>query len=323
VKILVTGGAGYIGSHACKVLAARGFEPVAYDNLSRGNRWAVKWGPFEVGDISDEARLRDVLKRHQPAAVMHFAAYAYVGESVENPILYFQNNICGSVSLLKTLLDFKPIPFVFSSSCATYGVPKTLPIREQEAQNPINPYGASKLIVEKMLTELDRAYGLKSISLRYFNAAGADPDAEIGEAHNPETHLIPLALAAASEGKKLTVYGDDYETPDGTCVRDYIHVDDIADAHVRALDHLLSGGSCCALNLANSRGYSVKEVIHTARRISGKTIQYEVVSRRTGDPPILIGAADRAQTLLGWIPKRSSLEMQIGDAWNWMQKKSR
>jgi UDP-glucose-4-epimerase GalE len=280
VKILVTGGAGYVGSHACKALAARGFEPVTYDNLSRGNRWAVKWGPLEVGDISDRGRLRDVLERHQPAAVMHFAAYAYVGESVENPLLYFQNNICGSVALLRTILDFNPIPLVFSSTCATYGVPEKVPIPEEHAQRPINPYGASKLVVERMLTDLDRAHGLKSISLRYFNAAGADPDAEIGEAHNPETHLIPLVLAAARDGKNLTVYGGDYETSDGTCIRDYVHVADIADAHVRAVDYLLSGGPRCAVNLANGRGYSVMEVINAAQRISG-----EDYSNRSGVTP--------------------------------------
>jgi UDP-arabinose 4-epimerase len=323
VKILVTGGAGYIGSHACKALAARGFEPVTYDNLSRGNRWAVKWGPLEVGDIADRPRLRDVLERHQPVAVIHFAAYAYVGESVENPLLHFRNNICGSVALPSAVLDFKPIPLVFSSTCATYGVPEKVPIFEEHVQHPINPYAVSKLVVEKMLSDLDRAHGLRSISLRYFNAAGADPDAEIGEAHNPETHLIALVLTAARDGTNLTIYGGDYEASDGTCIRDYIHVADIADAHVRAVDYLLSGGSRCVLNLANGRGYSVMEVINAVQRISGKIIQIKVASRRAGDPPVLIGAADRACALLGRIPARSALELQILDAWNWMRKYER
>jgi UDP-glucose-4-epimerase GalE len=253
MKIFVTGGAGYIGSHACKALAANGYEPVSYDNLSRGNRWAVKWGPLEIGDIADGNRLREVLGRHKPAAVMHFAAIAYVGESVEHPVLYYQNNICGTLSLLKSVIDFGPLPFVFSSSCATYGVPRVVPISEDHPQEPINPYGYSKLVAERMLADVDRAHGLRSIALRYFNAAGADPDSEIGEAHDPEPYLIPRVLAAAQNGTPVTVYGNDYETCDGTCVRDYIHVTDIADAHVRALDYLLSGGLSCAVNLANAR----------------------------------------------------------------------
>ena len=320
MKILVTGGAGYIGSHACKALAAGGFEPVTYDNLSRGNRWAVKWGPLEAGDIGDQARLRAVLDRHQPAAVMHFAAFAYVGESVENPNLYYHNNVCGSATLLRTVTEYKPIPVVFSSTCATYGVPEQVPIPEGHPQRPINPYGFTKLVVERILTDLDHAHGLRSVSLRYFNAAGCDPDGEIGEAHNPETHLIPLVLAAARDGTAVTVFGDDYDTKDGTCVRDYIHVADLADAHVRALKYLLSGGTTCALNLANAHGYSVMDVIQTAERVCGKPIKIKMAPHRAGDPPALIGSSDRARDVLGWKPARSALEVQIADAWNWMQK---
>jgi UDP-glucose-4-epimerase GalE len=320
MKILVTGGAGYIGSHACKTLAAVGFEPVTYDNLSRGNRWAVRWGPLEVGDIGDEKRLREVLDHHQPAAVIHFAAFAYVGESVESPNLYYQNNVCGSATLLRTITQSKPIPVVFSSTCATYGVPEKIPISEEHPQYPINPYGFTKLVVERLLADLDQAYGLRSVSLRYFNAAGADPESEIGEAHDPETHLIPLVLAAARDGTAVTVFGDDYDTQDGTCVRDYVHVADLASAHVKALEYLLAGGKTCALNLANSRGFSVLEVIESAQRVCGRSISLKNAPRRPGDPAILVGLADRAHTLLGWTPMRSALEIQIADAWNWMKK---
>lgn len=318
MRILVTGGAGYIGSHACKALAAKRFEPIVYDNLSRGNRWAVKWGPLEEGDIADTARLRSVIAKYRPAALMHFAAYAYIGESVEEPLLYYRNNVCGTASLLQTLVEFQAIPVIFSSTCATYGVPEKSPIPENHPQRPINPYGFSKLVVERMLADLYSARGLRSVSLRYFNAAGADPDREIGEAHNPETHLIPLVLAAARDGTPVHIFGNDYDTADGTCVRDYIHVVDVADAHVRALDYLTRGGVSCSLNLANARGHSVKEVIATAERVCGTRIRVEVAPRRTGDPPVLIGAAERARKLLGWKSERSTLEVQITDAWNWM-----
>jgi UDP-glucose-4-epimerase GalE len=320
MKILVTGGAGYIGSHACKALAAAGFEPVTYDNLSRGNRWAVKWGPLEIGDIGDAGRVREALDKHKPAAVMHFAAFAYVGESVENPNLYYQNNVCGSATLLRTVTEYKAIPVVFSSTCATYGVPEQVPIPEGHPQRPINPYGFTKYIVERILADVDHAHGLRSVSLRYFNAAGGDPDGDIGEAHTPETHLIPLVLAAARDGTAVTVFGDDYETPDGTCIRDYIHVSDLADAHVRALKYLLAGGETCAINLANAHGYSVMDVIRTAERVCGKPIQIKTAPRRAGDPPALIGSSERARDLLGWVPAHASLEAQIQHAWKWMRK---
>jgi UDP-arabinose 4-epimerase len=320
LNIIVTGGAGYIGSHACKALAAAGYTPITYDNLSRGNRWAVKWGPLEEGNIADAPRVREMLEKYRPAALMHFAAYAYVGESVQLPLIYYENNFWGTAALLRTLLDFQRIPVVFSSSCASYGVPERVPISEDHPQRPINPYGHSKLFVEQMLRDLNVAYGLPWVALRYFNAAGADPDGEIGEAHDPETHLIPLATAAARMGTAVRIFGTDYDTPDGTCMRDYIHVSDIADAHVRALNHLLRGGESCALNLANTRGYSVKEVIAAVERVSGRSILLEFAARRPGDPAILIGDSRRALALLGWKPSRSDLESQIADAWKWMDK---
>ena len=322
LKVLVTGGAGYIGSHACKALAAEGHLPISYDNLSRGNRWAVKWGPFEQGDIADVQRLRSVLEKYRPHAVMHFSAYAYVGESVERPLLYYENNFSGTAALLRTVLDYQRIPVVFSSTCATYGLPKHVPITETHPQVPINPYGWSKLFVERMLADLSRACGLQWMALRYFNAAGADPEGEIGEMHDPETHLIPLVLEAARTGTPVRIYGDDYPTIDGSCVRDYIHVSDIADAHVRALEYLLRGGDSCALNLANARGYSVNQVIAAAEKVCGHCITRQVVARRPGDPPVLIGDASRARMLLGWYPTRSHLEVQIADAWKWMKRQN-
>ena len=322
MKILVTGGAGYIGSHVCKALARNGFKPVVYDNLSRGNRWAVKWGPLEEGDIADESRLCEVLELHEPAAVMHFAGSGYVGESVEKPLLYYRNNIGGSASLLHSIVEWRTIPVVFSSTCAIYGLPEQIPIAEDHPQRPINPYGDSKLVVERMLADIEKAHHLRSVSLRYFNAAGADPEGEIGEARDPEFHLIPRVLAAVRDDAVVRVYGDNHDTPDGTCVRDYIHVADLADAHVSALKYLLSGGPSCPLNLANTRGYSVLEVIESAQRVSGHRIRTETAPPRPGDPPILIGAADRARKLLNWIPRRSALDVQIQDAWSWMRAAS-
>ena len=320
MKIIVTGGAGYIGSHVCKRLAADGFEPVTYDNLSRGNAWAVKWGPLERGDLADGGRLREAIARHRPAAVMHFAAYAYVGESCAQPMLYYANNVGGSQVLLAAAAEAGPLPVVFSSTCATYGAPLNLPIEENHPQAPVNPYGFTKLVVEHMLRDLDTASGMRSVALRYFNAAGADPDGEIGEAHEPETHLVPLALAAARDGGVLDVFGTDYETTDGTCVRDYVHVMDIADAHVRALKYLLDGKPSGAFNLANAQGYSVRQVIDLAQAVTGKTIRLNAAARRPGDPPILIGDASRARDVLGWRPARSDLREQIADAWCWMSK---
>jgi UDP-glucose-4-epimerase GalE len=320
MRILVTGGAGYIGSHVCKRLAADGHEPIVYDNLSRGNVWAVKWGPLERGDLGDGARLREVIGRHRPAAVMHFAAYAYVGESNANPLLYYANNVGGSQVLLAAAAEAGPLPVVFSSTCATYGLPLSLPIGESHPQAPVNPYGFTKLVVERMLRDLDTAAGLRSATLRYFNAAGADPDGEIGEAHEPETHLIPLALAAARDGGAIEVFGTDYDTADGTCVRDYVHVMDIADAHVRALDYLLDRNPSCAFNLANAQGYSVRQVIDLAQSVAARPIRANSAARRPGDPPVLIGDASRARDMLSWRPAHSEIRNQIADAWRWMSK---
>ena len=323
MKILVTGGAGFIGSHACKVLAQRGHEPVTYDNLSRGHRDAAKFGPLEVGDTGDTARVRDVLKRHRPEAVMHFAGLAYVGESVADPMLYYRNNVTGSAGLLEAVTEYGPLPFVFSSTCSTYGMPERVPIDEEHPQRPINPYGFSKLVVERMLTDVGVSHGLPWTALRYFNAAGADPDGEIGPRHDPETRLIPLALKAALGGAPVQILGSDYDTPDGTCIRDYVHVMDIVDAHVRAIDYLRGGGASGAFNLANANGHSVKQVIAAAEKVCGRSIPTKAAPRRAGDPPALVGSNERARAVLGWVPARSELEVQIADAWKWFSSRNR
>ena len=317
VRVLVTGGAGYIGSHVCKALAAAGFEPIVFDNLSRGSRSTVKWGPIEIGDTGDVTRVRDVLKTYRPEAVMHLAAFTMVDESVENPLLYYRNNIGGTQSLLEAMIGVQEVPVVFSSTCAIYGAPFAAEIDEDHPQQPLSPYGFSKLACERMLADLGVAHGLRSISLRYFNVAGADPDGEIGDRQGLEAHLIPRVLTAARDDIPIKIFGDDYDTPDGTCVRDYIHVSDIADAHVRALAFLLKGGAGQSLNLANARGYSVKEVIATAERVCNKPIRVEIAPRRAGDAAMMVGDARRAQQTLGWSPRRSQLESQIRDSWNW------
>jgi len=316
--ILVTGGAGYIGSHVCQLLAASGYTPVTFDSLERGHRWAVQWGPLEIGDIADGARLDQVFRAYRPAAVMHFAAYAYVGESVHEPLRYYRNNIGGTVSLLEAAVRAGAPPIVFSSSCATYGASEVQPITEEHPQEPINPYGRSKLTVERILAETEAVGGSRHAVLRYFNAAGADPSGRIGEVHTPETHLIPLAFHAAT-GKTgpLTILGDDYPTPDGTCVRDYIHVCDIADAHLRALAALLGGAPSLSINLGNGRGASVREVISAVERVTGMTVPVAIGARRPGDPPILIADARKAWDVLGWRPERPDIATQITDAWHW------
>lgn len=319
--VLVTGGAGYIGSHACKALAAAGYVPVAFDNLTYGHEWAVRWGLFVQGDILDRVALDAAIKTWQPVAIMHFAAFAYVGESVENPGKYYRNNVAGSLSLLEAARDHGIDKFIFSSSCATYGLPDAVPIPENHPQRPINPYGSSKLMIEQMLRDFDAAHGLCSISLRYFNAAGADPEGEIGEAHNPETHLIPLVLDAAAGGRpEIVVYGDDYDTPDGTCIRDFIHVTDLANAHVLALGALEAGAATTAFNLGNGRGFSVKEVINTARVVTGRDITVRLGARRPGDPPRLVGDAMRIRKELGWEPRHADLAGMIETAWRWHQR---
>jgi len=317
-NVVVTGGAGYIGSHACKALAQEGYTPVAFDNLIRGNRWAVKNGPLELGDILDRAKLDEVFQRYQPEAVLHFAAYAYVGESVEDPGKYYRNNLAGTLTLLEAMRDHGVKKLVFSSTCATYGNPESTPIAEDHPQRPINPYGRSKLFVEQMLRDFDQTYDLRSISLRYFNAAGADADGDIGEAHDPETHLIPLILdVALGRRPYITVFGDDYDTPDGTCIRDYIHVTDLAEAHLLALHALEDGAQSAAFNLGNGQGFSVKEIIAEAERVTQRQIKSIIGPRRNGDPAILVGDSTLIRAQLGWEPKLSELNTTLTSAWRW------
>ena len=320
LAILVLGGAGYIGSHAARALRRSGYEIVLYDNLSTGSRRLAQGFELLDGDIADAARLRPVLARVD--AVMHFAAHAYVGESVENPRKYFQNNVVGALSLLNSVLDAGIRRFVFSSTCAVYGIPGQIPITEQTPREPVNPYGASKLFFENALEAYSRAYGLRSVSLRYFNAAGADESGEIGEIHDPETHLVPRALAASTKnGPELQICGSDYPTPDGTCLRDYVHVNDLADAHVRALQHLEKGGDSLAINLGTGRGHSVLEVIQAAEKATGQPVRREIGPRRPGDPPVLVADPAKAQRVLGWTAKRD-LAAIVSSAWTWMQKTS-
>jgi UDP-arabinose 4-epimerase len=320
-NILVTGGAGYIGSHTCKALARAGHTPVTYDSLCLGHEWAVRWGPLERGDILDRSRLNEVLEQYRPKAVVHLAAFAYVGESVVNPGKYYRNNVVGSLTLLEAMRDHAINTIVFSSTCATYGIPEVAPITEDSAQHPINPYGASKLMAERIVLDFAAAHQLRYVLLRYFNAAGADPDNEIGEDHNPETHLIPLVIEAASGRRpNITVFGSDYDTPDGTCIRDYVHVSDLAAAHLRALDALEKGRPSSAYNLGNGNGASVSEVIETARRVTGTSIPAVQGPRRVGDPPILTSDATRARVELGWTPQITDLAEIIATAWAWHQR---
>jgi len=301
--ILVTGGAGYIGSHTCKALAKAGYLPVTIDNLSRGFEWAVKWGPLEKGDISDPAAVARAIEKHKPVAAIHFAAYAYVGESVGKPQMYYDNNVVGSLRLFEALLAGGIKHVVFSSTCATYGIPRTLPITEDSPQAPVNPYGATKLMVERILSDFDAAYGLKSVALRYFNASGCDRDGEIGEAHDPETHLIPLVLeAAGNPAKPISVMGDDYDTADGSAVRDYVHVEDLARTHIRAVEYLLAGGTSTACNIGTGSGVSVFEIIKTVEEVTGKTVAWKAAPRRAGDPPALFADPSRLKSVLGLDP---------------------
>lgn len=317
-NVIVTGGAGYIGSHTSKALYQAGFTPVTFDNLSRGHEWAVKWGPLEKGDILDSDRLSEVMKQYQPSAVMHFAALAYVGESVTDPLLYYHNNVVGTFTLLRTMLSHDINKFIFSSTCAVYGEPQELPLTESHRRSPVNPYGNTKAMVETMLEDLAAIEKLSFISLRYFNAAGADIDGEIGESHEPETHLIPLVLQAASGSiPEIGIFGDDYNTADGTCVRDYIHVNDLADAHVRALQRLLDGTPSGFYNLGTENGYSVREIINAANRITGSEIQTRISPRRPGDPPALVADSSKAKQELGFNLEYSKLDTILSSAWNW------
>jgi UDP-arabinose 4-epimerase len=323
-SILVTGGAGYVGAHACKALAAAGHRPVVYDNLLRGHRAAVRWGPLVEGDLHDTARLAEAFDIHQITAVMHFAAFAYVGESVADPEVYYANNLGGTLALLGAMRQAKVGKIVFSSTCAVYGVPEKLPIGEATAKGPLNPYGDTKLAIERVLHWYAGAYGLRYAALRYFNAAGADPDGEIGEDHDPETHLIPLVLRAAlGRGDPISIFGTDYPTRDGTAIRDYIHVSDLADAHLRALDHLAAGGQNAAINLGTGSGHSVREVIAAVERISGRPVPRREVARRAGDPPELVADPALALSRLGWQPRHSDLDTIIATALAWETRASR
>jgi UDP-glucose 4-epimerase len=316
--ILIAGGAGYIGSHANKILNKRGFETVVYDNLSRGHREFAKWGQFVLGDVADKDQLRHCFKTYPIEAVMHYCAFCYVGESVDHPSEYYRNNVINTLNLLDVMVECGVKYFIFSSTCATYGNPLQIPMTEEHSQKPINPYGKSKLMVEQILKDYDAAYGIRHVCLRYFNAAGADPEGEIGEWHEPEPHLIPLALQVAAEQREhIQIYGTDYETPDGTCIRDYIHVNDLAAAHILALEYLQSGAPSDAFNLGNNNGFSVKEVIQSVGSVTGKTIKVVEAERRPGDPPILVGSAEKARQILGWQPQYTSLAEIIKTAWHW------
>lgn len=318
VTILVTGGAGYIGSHTCKALAAAGYKPVCFDNFVYGHEWAVQWGPSVRGSILDEEAIAGAFEHYRPSAVIHFAAFAYIGESVADPGKYYQNNVAGTISLLETMRRFECPNIVLSSTCATYGVPRVIPIPDDHPQEPINPYGRSKLMVERILADYAQAYGLKYAVLRYFNAAGADPGGDLGEDHDPETHLIPLVIQTACGMRPhVDIYGADYPTPDGTCIRDYIHVTDLADAHLRALQRLAAGNAAFALNLGTGVGQSVLEVIDAVERVTGHSVPVERCERRPGDPPELIAGCEQAQAYLGWSPQLSDLESIIETAWRW------
>ena len=319
-KILITGGAGYIGSHCMKEAERFGYEAVAFDNLSLGHSWAVPKGELLKGDLAKEQDILKALRKVRPLAVMHFASHAAVGESVVNPQKYYRDNLTQAMNLFSAMLKLKVENFIFSSTCATYGEPKQVPIPEEHPQIPVNPYGDSKLMIEKILTWYGKAYGLKSTFLRYFNAAGADASGTIGEVHEPEAHLIPLVLdAALGRRKDITVFGTDYPTPDGTCVRDYIHVTDLANSHYLALKVMMEKGQGDAFNLGTGHGYSVKEVIAEAQRVTGKLIPITYGLRRPGDPPELVGKTDKAQKILGWKPEHSSLENILKTAWVWHQ----
>lgn len=321
MNILVAGGAGYVGSHTCKALAAGGFRPVVYDNLATGHRGFVRWGPLVEGDLLDRETLARAFAEHRPAAVLHFAAYASVGESVEDPAKYYRNNVVGSLNLMDAARSGGNAPLVFSSTCAVYGEPRTLPITEDAPLAPVNPYGRTKLAVERALCDYDGAYGLRSVRLRYFNACGCDPEGEVGESHDPETHLVPRAvLAAMGRLVELTLFGDDYPTPDGTPVRDYVHVCDLADAHVAAVRWLLDGGESLSANLGTGRGLSVREIVEAVERITGLEVPCKAAPRRPGDPPRLVADSTRAGRLLGFSPAHSDIDTIVHTAHAWLAR---
>ena len=351
MRVLVTGGAGYIGSHTVRSLMLADHDPIIIDNLTNGNKWIVEENlkvPLIIGSVGNQKLMESIVngkhrnlvgtihENRRIEGILHFAAYAYVGESMQNPLKYYLNNVCETIKMLEVICkknnrkeeNESQIPLVFSSSCATYGIPKTIPIKENTEQNPINPYGKSKLIIEEILKDLAKVHGFRSVILRYFNAAGASPCGDLGELHVPETHLIPLAIEAVLEGKqKLKVFGDDYKTYDGTCIRDYIHVCDLADAHVLALDHLenqnkmkkneINFSYCSEFNLGNGKGISVKEIISAVEKISNKKVPVSFVDRRPGDPAILVASAEKAKEILGWNPKHENIDEIVEHAYNW------
>jgi UDP-glucose-4-epimerase GalE len=323
MSILIVGGAGYIGSQTAKRVAQAGLQPVVFDNLVYGHEWAVKWGPLIKGDLTDGPLIKRVLEEHEVTAVVHFAAYAYVGESVTNPRKYYRNNVAGTLNLLDAMVDAGVRDVVFSSTCATYGEPVRVPIDEQHPQSPVNPYGETKLAIERALFWYQRAYSMRFAALRYFNAAGADPDGEIGEDHDPETHLIPLAIEAALGGKGLEIYGTDYPSPDGTAIRDYIHVQDLADAHIAALARLRDGATSLFVNLGTGRGHTVREVIAAVEKVSGKKVPARETGRRAGDPPALVADARLAAEILGWQARIPDIETIVEHAWRWRAKRQK
>ena len=321
MRVLVTGGAGYIGSHTCKALARAGHTPVVFDNLSTGHADAVRWGALHVGDILDAHALDAACIAHRPEVVIHFAALAYVGESVVDPGRYYRVNVTGTQTLLDAMRRYGLTRIVLSSSCATYGIPDTLPISEDTPQQPVNPYGFTKLVTERMAADYERAYGIRWVALRYFNAAGADPEGELGERHDPETHAIPLAIGAAlGTAPPFSVLGTDYPTPDGSAVRDYVHVADLADAHLRAMTHLGQGGGSGAFNLATGRGTSVLELIDAVAAATGRRVPMVLAARRPGDPPALYARADRAAQVLGWQPRFADIGPMVETAVQWFAK---
>ena len=316
--ILIVGGCGYIGSHTNKELAKRGYETIVVDNLKRGHLEFAKWGRLILGDLADTELLRLIFKTYPIKVVMHFSALAYVGESVANPQEYYFNNVANTLNLFQVMLEHNVKNLIFSSSCATYGYSRTIPITEDHPQEPINPYGQTKLTVEKILRDYDHAYALKYVTLRYFNAAGADPEGEIGEWHEPETHLIPLALdVAAGNSQNIKIYGTDYQTNDGTCIRDYIHVTDLANAHILAMEYLLDVGVSECFNLGNGKGFSVREILKTVKSVTGTTVNSLEWERRPGDPPILIGDYRKAKANLNWKPEYDDICVIVSTAWNW------
>ena len=323
-NVLVAGGAGYIGSHASKALAASGFVPVVYDNLSTGYRGFARWGPLVEGDLLDKERLTRAFAEHRPVVALHFAACAYVGESIQDPAKYYHNNIVGALHLLDAARSAGNVPIVFSSTCAVYGEPGTLPITEDAPLAPVNPYGRTKLTVEHALSDYDVAYGLRSVRLRYFNACGCDPDGDVGEIHDPETHLIPRAiLASMGRLAELTIFGDDYPTPDGTAIRDYVHVCDLASAHVAAVRYLIGGSESISVNLGTGSGFSVREIVDAVERVTGLDVPCRIAPRRPGDPAVLVADSSRAERLLRFSAAHSDVETIVRTAYAWLARGTR